>query len=42
MNIESPARVRERVPAIGGDALAEGLMLVRASTLKVRRFAGNT
>src|SRR4051812_28924668 len=36
--IESPARVRETLPAIGGDELAESLMLVRASTLKMIRL----
>ena len=39
MNAESPIRTRDRdVPPIGTEELAEGLMLVRASTLKVVRF----
>jgi hypothetical protein len=39
MNIESPVRMREAVaPPVGSDELAEGLMLVRASTLKVVRL----
>jgi len=38
MNIESPARTREITPAIGSEELAEGLMLVRASNLKMIRF----
>jgi len=39
MQIESPVRAREAEPiAIGGEALAEGLMLVRASTLKIVRL----
>jgi len=39
MNIESPVRTRETaVPHIGSEELAEGLMLVRASTLKVVRL----
>lgn len=36
--MQSPARVRETAPAVGGDELAEGLMLVRASTLKMIRL----
>jgi len=39
MNIESPLRTREAaLPPIGSEELAEGLMLVRASTLKVVRL----
>ena len=39
MQIESPVRARETEPSsVGSEALAEGLMLVRASTLKVVRF----
>jgi hypothetical protein len=39
MQIESPARERDlALPSIGSETLAEGLMLVRASTLKVVRF----
>lgn len=39
MQIESPVRVREAaVPPIGCEELAEGLMLVRASTLKIVRL----
>ena len=39
MQVESPARERDVAPSsIGSEALAEGLMLVRASTLKVVRF----
>src|SRR5260370_38296493 len=39
MQIESPARERDLAPpSIGSEELAEGLMLVRASTLKVVRF----
>ena len=39
MQIESPARERDlALPSIGSEELAEGLMLVRASTLKVVRF----
>jgi hypothetical protein len=39
MHIESPARARDAMLApIGSEELAEGLMLVRASTLKVVRF----
>ena len=36
--MESPARAREAAPVVGGDELAEGLMLVRASTLKMVRL----
>ena len=39
MQIESPVRAREAVPpSIGSEELAEGLMLVRASTLKIVRL----
>jgi hypothetical protein len=39
MQIESPARERDlALPSVGSEELAEGLMLVRASTLKVVRF----
>src|SRR5207248_11292795 len=38
MQMQSPARVRDTAPAVGGDELAEGLMLVRASTLKMIRL----
>lgn len=39
MQIQSPIRVRETEPQqIGSEELAEGLMLVRASTLKVVRL----
>ena len=39
MQIESPVRARAAaVPQVGSDALAEGLMLVRASTLKIVRL----
>lgn len=39
MQIESPVRVHEAaVPPIGCEELAEGLMLVRASTLKIVRL----
>jgi len=38
MQIESPARQREAPSAVRGDELAEGLMLVRASTLKMIRL----
>src|SRR4249919_704470 len=39
MQIESPVRARAAaVPEVGSDALAEGLMLVRASTLKIVRL----
>lgn len=38
MQIESPASLRESTPLIGSDELAEGLMLVRASTLKMIRL----
>src|SRR3954470_21931536 len=39
MNIESPARVRETAPpSIGSEELVEGLMLMRASTLKMIRL----
>ena len=36
--MQGPARVRETAPPIGGEELAEGLMLVRASTLKMIRL----
>jgi hypothetical protein len=39
MQIESPVRSREtELPSIGSEELAEGLMLVRASTLKIVRL----
>ena len=39
MQIESPVRARAaEVPSVGSEELAEGLMLVRASTLKVVRL----
>src|SRR5215213_9482989 len=38
MQTQSPARAREEAPAIGSDELAEGLMLMRASTLKMIRL----
>ena len=38
MHIDSPARIREPEAAIGSGTLAEGLMLVRASTLKMIRL----
>ena len=38
MNIESPARGRELEAPVGSEELAEGLMLVRASNLKMIRF----
>jgi hypothetical protein len=38
MQIQGPARAREAASAIGSDELAEGLMLVRASTLKMIRL----
>ena len=39
MHIESPVRARAaEVPSIGSEELAEGLMLVRASTLKIVRL----
>jgi hypothetical protein len=38
MQTQSPAKPREAAPAIGVDELAEGLMLVRASTLKMIRL----
>ena len=38
MNIESPARAREIETPVGSEELAEGLMLVRASNLKMIRF----
>jgi hypothetical protein len=38
MQTQSPARAQEDAPAIGSDELAEGLMLVRASTLKMIRL----
>ena len=39
MQIESPVRARAAaVPQVGSDELAEGLMLVRASTLKIVRL----
>ena len=38
MNVESPARPREFAAPVGSGALAEGLLLVRASTLKLIRL----
>jgi hypothetical protein len=38
MNSETPVRQRDSEIAVRGDALAEGLMLVRASTLKMIRL----
>ena len=38
MHTESPVRSREIPEPVGGDALAEGLMLVRASNLKMIRL----
>ena len=38
MQTQSPARAREEAPVIGSDELAEGLMLMRASTLKMIRL----
>ena len=38
MHIESPARAREIETPVGSEELAEGLMLVRASNLKMIRF----
>jgi len=39
MHIESPVRARAaELPSIGSEELAEGLMLVRASTLKIVRL----
>jgi hypothetical protein len=38
MQTQGPARARDEAPAIGSDELAEGLMLVRASTLKIIRL----
>jgi len=38
MNIESPARAREIETPVGSEELAEGLLLVRASNLKMIRF----
>lgn len=39
MHIESPVRMRETAtPPLGSEELAEGLMLVRASTLKMIRL----
>ena len=38
MQIESPASMRESAPLVGSDELAEGLLLVRASTLKMIRL----
>lgn len=38
MQTQSPARARETAAPIGSDELAEGLMLVRASTLKMIRL----
>jgi hypothetical protein len=39
MQIESPVRARAaEVPSVGSEELAEGLMLVRASTLKIVRL----
>src|SRR5215813_10033443 len=38
MNSETPVRSREMEAPVGSEELAEGLMLVRASTLKVIRL----
>jgi hypothetical protein len=38
MQIQGPARAREAASGVGSDELAEGLMLVRASTLKMIRL----
>jgi hypothetical protein len=38
MHAESPARARDPVATVSGDDLAEGLMLVRASNLKMIRL----
>ena len=38
MQTQSRAQSREAAPSAGGDELAEGLMLVRASTLKMIRL----
>jgi hypothetical protein len=38
MHADSPARTRETAPQIASEELAEGLMLVRASTLKMIRL----
>src|SRR5215213_169250 len=38
MQTQSPARAREEAPTIGSEELAEGLMLLRASTLKMIRL----
>ena len=38
MEFESPSRLRESAAAASSDELAEGLMLVRASTLKMIRL----
>ena len=38
MQIDSPATMRQSAPLVGSDELAEGLMLVRASTLKMIRL----
>jgi hypothetical protein len=38
MQTQGPAHARQTAPGIGGDELAEGLMLVRASTLKMIRL----
>jgi hypothetical protein len=38
MQSQGPARAREEVSAIASDELAEGLMLMRASTLKMIRL----
>ena len=38
MQTQNPAKMREAAPPVGGDELAEGLMLVRASTLKMIRL----
>jgi hypothetical protein len=38
MHSDSPARARNTAPPVGSDELAEGLMLVRASTLKMIRL----
>lgn len=38
MYIDSSARPREPTPPVGSDTFAEGLMLVRASTLKMIRL----
>ena len=38
MQTQSPARARDEAPAFGSEELAEGLMLMRASTLKMIRL----